>query len=297
MRQRPPHAHILEKRAAQIPTDVGIRGTRRGENRETFVVEERAHRPGVHSPEIHLPCFESEAQGEGVGQDAEDDGVEPWSRRTPVIFAADQPQIFIRAPLTKAERTGSHRPAVEVFRPPLRGFSPQDMRGDNGHPPTVERGRVGFAVAHAHFVRSGRFDFPDESKIGFARGGDRVVHDRLIRETDIIRSEWRAVLPEHSFSQLKNNPGFGEKTRFRRIPVRSGFGFGKIAGFQPLPEAVPGRVNIPGDGHFKSASALRKPAHRIRKNSGRPRGIHRLAGFSRQRDLQSGQRQGVFNLL
>ena len=73
-----PDPEVLEHGTAEIPADVVVPVAGDAEEVEAGILLQALHGPGADIPEIDLLGLEGELEGEGIGQDAEDDRIEPW---------------------------------------------------------------------------------------------------------------------------------------------------------------------------------------------------------------------------
>ena len=202
---------VLKKRTLQVPADVSVTARRAREDIEPWIAHKRRDRPRLGSPEIDLMRLEGQSKCELVGHEAVDDAVEPRARRIGGIRISLHAEEFIRAPLGEFEGPGADRSAVEMFHPPVLRFALEQVRGEEGNHPALERGRVGFAIDNSKSPLVGSFHSQDQIKVRLARRGGRVVHNRRISERRIARGERGTIVPAHIVAEREHHLGLGEK--------------------------------------------------------------------------------------
>ena len=211
MREGSSHERVLEERAFEVPSDVGVAARRGREDIEARVVHEGIHGPRLSTPKVHLSGFKGETQRELVGHEPVNDPIHPRAGGIEVIWIPLHADEFVGLPLCKAERARSNRRAIEVLRPPARGLSLEKMRGEERNHPALQRRRVGLSVGHAKREIVRCLDIENQIKVGFARGCRGVVHDSPVGEGGIARGEGRAIMPADIFAKMENHLRLGEE--------------------------------------------------------------------------------------
>ena len=129
MREGLTNLFILKDRPPQVPSDVRVRTARRRKEIKAAVFLKVPDSPRVDAPEVHLSGLKGQAERELIRKDAKDHGIQPRPGSVEVIRVAYDAQIFIGLPLVEAERSRSHRIAIEVLRPPFLRFAFENVSG------------------------------------------------------------------------------------------------------------------------------------------------------------------------
>ena len=206
VRQRLPHAAILERGLAQVPADEGVAERRSREDFKARIALQLRRCRGLGFPQVDLPRLECDAHRHAIRDDAEDDAVEV-RRAAKVARVPRQHDLLIRLPFGKTERPRAHRPPVEIRRPPRRGPVCEQVARQHSDGPRIQREGVRLAIDDAHRARIHDLQRLDELEVRAPRRGDRSVHDRAPGELHILRGERLAIVPARILPQMEGDLG------------------------------------------------------------------------------------------